>query len=251
MPKKSDKPRDPSQIVALQVRIREDLRAQIEAAANVSGTSMNSEIADRLATSLREDEVLGSGPTRSLMARIAGDVSLIEQRTGKGWTSDLATFEAVRLMIEATVLRHRPPRENQAEVFSFLEREGEDRKREDVLEKALIEHGAIAWRQPNALIALADKNAPSVPYLGETHPDEWHQPNEDAVPLSREEREALMQILAEWRTLRGRYTERLKQMQAFKEPIEKAEREGAQIFEEVNGLLHQNALKALGGRDGA
>ena len=32
MPKKSDKSRDPSQIVALQVRIREDLRAQIEAA---------------------------------------------------------------------------------------------------------------------------------------------------------------------------------------------------------------------------
>lgn len=250
MPIKSDKSRDPTQIVPLQIRIREELRSEIEQAAKASGNSMNSEIAERLAISLREDQVLGSGPTRAMVGRIASDIALIEGRTGKLWTDDLATFEAVRLMIEATVGRHRPPRENQQQFFDFLEREKRDTEREDVLTAALLEWGVLELRQPNALLALTDPSVPSVPYHGEAHPDQWHKPGGVEEPLSREDRNAIVQLLQEWRSLRTRYPERLDQLRALKEPIERAEREGAQIYHEVTGSLHAEALKQLEARSG-
>lgn len=89
MAEKSDKARADADIVQFKLRIRESLRAQIEASASASGESMNAEIVKRLEQSFAEDRFMPSHVRGPLMA-IAFDLWRIERRRDARWDEDRA-----------------------------------------------------------------------------------------------------------------------------------------------------------------
>ena len=54
-----EKARDGAALATITMRLREPLRAQIEASAKAKGTSMNSEMVERLNRSFMFDQLLG------------------------------------------------------------------------------------------------------------------------------------------------------------------------------------------------
>lgn len=59
-------------VVQLKVRMREPLRAKLESAAAKKGTSINSEVVDRLESSFRVDDQLGGPEMRDIAALMIG-----------------------------------------------------------------------------------------------------------------------------------------------------------------------------------
>lgn len=92
----------------LKIRVREDVRRQLEASARENDWPLNKEIAERLEKTLREDENLGGGRTAAFLRLTATLVDAIEQETGQDWLSDPMTFATVRRVIRALVDRRRP-----------------------------------------------------------------------------------------------------------------------------------------------
>jgi hypothetical protein len=90
--------------VQLKVRVREDLRAQLERAATERDVSLNTEIAERLAKSFEAqsqlqaavEAQLGGAHTAALLKLTAARIQLIEVRTGKRWIDDPLTTLEVR-----------------------------------------------------------------------------------------------------------------------------------------------------------
>lgn len=88
--------REPSDIAQFKLRVREGLRARLEAEAYRHAQSINSEIIDRLETSLRESESLGGGvqaDTIDLLRRVMDRVS---HELGCPWHED---FDGAKIVV--------------------------------------------------------------------------------------------------------------------------------------------------------
>jgi hypothetical protein len=81
----------------LKVRLREPLRARLEAEARNNGYSLNTEIVRRLEESIREEDfgarVFGDDEMFATMDTLARLIRAVELRTGKPWTADRETYE--------------------------------------------------------------------------------------------------------------------------------------------------------------
>ncbi len=100
----SDDARAPSDIVNLKLRLREDLRARLEASAKAEGNSLNSEIIRRLEMDLADDKrglietaMLGGGYNARLVRGIAA--LLVIANPGSSDEMSIAQRWAVRLGI--------------------------------------------------------------------------------------------------------------------------------------------------------
>lgn len=192
MSRQSDKLRDPTQVVGLQLRFREALRAELEDAARMSGNSLNSEIGDRLARSLVEDQILGRGPTRSLMIELAGEIGRAESWTGKSWQADPTTYWLMRKLVDDALHRSRPKPPDMEAIEEEQVKLAELRDRRDRLMASLRECGALQPPQ-SALVGLTryEGKAPLEP----TPEDEWHAPASSQMSLSEDDRTKIREWL--------------------------------------------------------
>lgn len=94
MAQKSDELRESADLVQFKLRMREELRAKIESAAEASGRSMNAEIVERLSRSIDFDGGFADHLKPALML-IAHDAWRVEQHTQKKWTEDRITAHAI------------------------------------------------------------------------------------------------------------------------------------------------------------
>lgn len=88
--------RPKSATVDLKVRMKEPLRAEIEAAAKDRGVSLNAEAVALMEQALQEREALGGRECYALFRMMGAAANLIEGRTGKSAASDWETSFAVR-----------------------------------------------------------------------------------------------------------------------------------------------------------
>lgn len=109
--------RESKDLVQFKLRFREELRGQLENAAISSGSSINSEIVDRLTRSVSDDELLGTGPTRRLIIEIATQIAHVEATTGKRWHEDPSTYFAARELADDAWSRSVPKQENSEEIL--------------------------------------------------------------------------------------------------------------------------------------
>ena len=88
--------RPKSATVDLKVRMKEPLRAEIEAAAKDRGVSLNAEAVALMEQALQEREALGGRECYALFRMMGAAANLIEGRTGNSAASDWETSLAVR-----------------------------------------------------------------------------------------------------------------------------------------------------------
>lgn len=141
MPKKSDQLREPTQTVALQVRLKEELRAKLEAAAQAAGRTMNAEIVERLSRTIDYDG-LYSDHLRPTLGAIAFDCWRVENRTKMKWTEDRATALAIA-ELAGDSFRYGTPMANSDAITEAL---AETKAVGDLIERKsayLVEVGAI------------------------------------------------------------------------------------------------------------
>ena len=104
--------RSRSDTIQLKVRMKEPLRAEIEAAAKAKGVSLNAEIVERLQRASQgewvEYEKFGGKATYRLMVLLATTLVLVETVTGKKWHKDELTYQEAREAIDAFFVRFRP-----------------------------------------------------------------------------------------------------------------------------------------------
>jgi hypothetical protein len=87
------------------VALPDDIRAQVEAAAERAGHSIAEEIRQRLERTFQEDAI--PAQTRVLMLEIKLLAGLIEIETGREWTSHPATTSVMKHAIDARLARMR------------------------------------------------------------------------------------------------------------------------------------------------
>jgi len=96
--------REPTDIVQLKLRIREDLRQRLEDAAKASKISLNAAIIERIEKTFAFDTFMmpmGRQDLFWICSIFVGIIRTIEDKTGKRWTEDLATsVEARNTMVQ-------------------------------------------------------------------------------------------------------------------------------------------------------
>jgi hypothetical protein len=96
------------ELVALNMKVPQDLRSRLERAARKSGRSLTSEVGYRVERSFDYEKQFGSEYTQTLVRLIAAATTLIEKKTGKRWHEDPEVLEkvvnAVRLIARAADL---------------------------------------------------------------------------------------------------------------------------------------------------
>ena len=100
--------REKSDTVQLKTRMKEPLRAKLEAAAEEKGISLNAEAVQRLERSFFDENtaqyLLGFEPQSMLALRCLGDaVAKIEGETGRTWHEDWDTRQRVKAAFESVV----------------------------------------------------------------------------------------------------------------------------------------------------
>jgi hypothetical protein len=80
----------------LALRVTEERRRSLEAAAAKSGRSISQEIEIRLEQSFRDEAALGGREMTGLFQMMAGAAVIAEERHRKKWPADSETFQAVR-----------------------------------------------------------------------------------------------------------------------------------------------------------
>jgi hypothetical protein len=229
---KKDERRNAAETVQFKLRIKEGLRAKIEDAASKSGGSMNTEIAARLEESLREDEQFGGTETRQAMVWLANDIAKIERVTGKSWTEDPTTFEAVALTLGASVERRRPRPENYDEAQEFIGEMNEKFERRTQLITTLIDCGAMIMVQPNALAALVN-GGPVKPYPEpQTDESKWYNPTQPNEPMDEQDKNFVRSLLAEVKEISTGADGATERIEELMKPTRLAQERGRAIYEE-------------------
>ena len=92
--------RSRSDTIQLKARMKEPLRAKIEAAAAAKGISLNAEMVHRLESSFLDEEArdreLGGRELHSLFRMMGAAARIIEERKGQSCITDFETFVAVK-----------------------------------------------------------------------------------------------------------------------------------------------------------
>lgn len=83
------------------MRMSDTARSKIVEAAQSNGRSVSQEIESRLERSFQEESLLGGSDTSLVSRLVSGAVGLVELETGKPWTEDRMTWEAVHAATEA------------------------------------------------------------------------------------------------------------------------------------------------------
>ena len=86
MPRRAVKPGN--ELVALNMKVPQDLRSRLEKAAKKSGRSLTSEVGYRVERGFDYEKLFGSEYTQILIRLIADAITLIERNTGKRWNED-------------------------------------------------------------------------------------------------------------------------------------------------------------------
>jgi len=81
---------------------------RIAAAAEASGRSVSQEIESRLELSFQEERILGGKSTALLSKLIASTIGLVEVETGRDWTEDRMTWEAVNAAVQRIISWFQP-----------------------------------------------------------------------------------------------------------------------------------------------
>ena len=95
-------------LVQLKLRFQERTRAKLEVAAKSNGSSLNSEIVNRLERSLDQDDQNGGLRTSMLLSVVAAEIGRAETFTGQAWSDDLATYAAMRLLVSRVIVGYQP-----------------------------------------------------------------------------------------------------------------------------------------------
>ena len=92
--------RSRSDTIQLKARMKEPLRAKLEAAAAAKGISLNAEMVHRLESSFLDEEArdreLGGRELHSLFRMMGATAQIIEERKGQPCTTDFETFLIVK-----------------------------------------------------------------------------------------------------------------------------------------------------------
>ena len=213
MPKKSDETREATQMVGLQLRFREDLRARLTDAAKTSGKSLNSEIVSRLERSLDADQDTGGGVTARALRIVASEIERAERYTERSWLSDTATHEAASLLIADAIKRLRPT--PQLEDITPTNTAWASKKAEvDEIVELLRRCHVLGW--PNALLP-----SPLEPRAYPILPEEkWTMPAGE--PPSDEDRQIIRERLADFQQKAEELAKLEEQMEQKMQPFREA-----------------------------
>ncbi len=92
--------RSRSDTIQLKARMKEPLRAKLEAAAEAKGKSLNAEMVHRLERSFLNDDAgdreFGGRELRALFRMMGAAAQIIEERTGRACSADYETAKAAR-----------------------------------------------------------------------------------------------------------------------------------------------------------
>ncbi|WP_417592518.1 Arc family DNA-binding protein [Parasphingorhabdus sp.] len=141
------------------LRMPTKLKALLTDKAKSNGNTLNAEILERLQSSIDAETGLGGPQMIALWSDLKKEIDYAEQATGKQWQADTATFAAAKALLEAQLLRFRPPMENQKEVFAAGDeldrREASLNARLEILERC----GVIKkYEWQNAFATLAENS---------------------------------------------------------------------------------------------
>jgi hypothetical protein len=239
--KKSDGPREPTQMVGFQMRLKESLRAKLEACAQEAGTSLNSEVIARLERSLEADRQLGDAGTQRLFLDMAQQISLAEMHTGNRWQEDGATYWAVRYLCEAALSRAKPPPPHVAAVNELEAERVRIEEKSAAQAETMKACGALAARQ-NTLADLVNPS-PSPVYI-ETPRDRWHYPNEPERGLDDDEAATIAESLAGLWEAERRILEIREEIVRLLTPWANAQSTGKAIYQRLNAPIEPEPLEA-------
>lgn len=243
MARKSDKQRDPTQIVGLQLRFREDLRARIERAAEESGNSMNTEIATRLERSLDAERHYGDAQTRALVRDIIGRIALIEGVTVEEWHRDPTTYYAVWEAVADIFNRARPIPPN-FEALSKLQAEQLAlTARRDALRKFLVQCNAATIGM-NTLAGLLLPEAERHGVVTEKPMTGWHWPERPDELMTGDEINFTQERIAELREIEARHGEITTEMAELMEPWQTARTNGRAIYRSLTSIAEPETQEA-------
>ncbi len=133
-------PRKKSETIQLKVRMKEPLRAKIEAAAKSRGVSLNTEAVHRLQESFQTEraeedksaaveaavlngvyEALGGREHYPLLVMVGNAVRMVEARSGERWLQDFETAAQVKVAVTTIIEAFSPKSKAPAEeVFAGL-----------------------------------------------------------------------------------------------------------------------------------
>lgn len=129
MTEKQVKPKPPKDWVGLQVRIGEDLRQQLVDAAANNKVSMNAELVKRLQQSFLRDDGPVDETTVALLQTFRRAIVKVESATGERWHADRKTYEALKVLIDATYSDFLPPFINAEQILGVSEQLTEQRQK--------------------------------------------------------------------------------------------------------------------------
>lgn len=93
---------------ALNLKTSPELRDRIAASAERRGLSRTQEVERVLVEHYRDEDWLGGSDTAAFVRLLAASIEVAERRTGASWSKDLATWDAVREVVDAALAANRP-----------------------------------------------------------------------------------------------------------------------------------------------
>jgi len=178
--------RDPNKIIALQVRMKETLRSQIEGHAQASGNSMNAEIIERLSASFEFRERFAGRAALNLFVEMASQIRRAESMTGKPCFEDPETYFAARHLVDDVWNRSRPKPTNFDEITDLQVKLGPLMESRRALENFLEDCGVLG--PGNALLSGGVRDDGRLYLMNQSN---WRNPTAPDEPLSAEDREIL------------------------------------------------------------
>lgn len=112
-------------LAPLNMRTDPALKALIVAAAEETGRSHTQEVERRLRTSFIFDDARGGPHIGAFANMLCSAIQMIELRTGRKWTEDTGTFEAVQVATERLLRWTRPPAPEDDELLEAAKRSEE------------------------------------------------------------------------------------------------------------------------------
>lgn len=99
---------DQDTLVKLNLRLRESTREQLEAAADVSGRSLNAEILARLKDSLRADDAFGGEEQAWLLAKVTAVMNEVSAELSQPWWKSYTGWQVVFRSCYYLIKQYRP-----------------------------------------------------------------------------------------------------------------------------------------------
>jgi len=109
--------REDTATAQLKIRLRETMRAELEASAKANNHTLNKEVVDRLQRSLAQERTQGGRSAAVLQVAIGTAIRIAEDITGADWRYDYPTYQAARGLIIEALDKYQPDLSFQASVI--------------------------------------------------------------------------------------------------------------------------------------